>query len=71
MLPPVTSAGSRAGGFIFIDIISIDNYAIKVVSKAKLLEMKRSISPAREKDKFDVHNLEKIIEKEAGKNENR
>ena len=41
--------------------MDIDNHRIKAISKERLLEMKRAVSPLREKDIFDIHELEKII----------
>ncbi|MEI6127915.1 MAG: hypothetical protein WCQ99_15315 [Pseudomonadota bacterium] len=47
-----------------IDIITIDNHPIKVLNRQKLLELKESISPPREKDIFDIQMLKKVIKAE-------
>jgi len=38
-----------------------DQYTIKVVSAQKLIEMKKAITPAREKDLFDIKALTEIL----------
>ena len=47
-----------------VEIINIDNFKIKLASKEMLLKMKKSIKPPRDKDIFDIHVLEKIIDQE-------
>lgn len=44
-----------------VEIIDIAKYKIKVVSKMKLLQMKKEISPRRDKDVYDIIALEKLI----------
>ncbi|MCP4130091.1 MAG: hypothetical protein GY754_03640, partial [bacterium] len=45
-----------------IDTVNIDNHDVKLVSVNKLLELKRSVIPPREKDLFDISELEKLID---------
>lgn len=42
----------------------IGRYAVKLLSKEKLLEMKKAIEPARDKDMFDINVLERLIRDE-------
>ncbi|HPV43027.1 MAG TPA: hypothetical protein PKX40_17755 [Spirochaetota bacterium] len=45
------------------ETMSVGPMKIRLVSKKKLLEMKKAINPPRDKDLFDIRLLEKIIEK--------
>ncbi|MBP7737445.1 MAG: hypothetical protein KA369_15800 [Spirochaetes bacterium] len=46
-----------------VETMSVGSMNIKLVTKKKLLEMKKAINPPRDKDLFDIRLLEKIIEK--------
>ncbi len=46
-----------------VETMSVGSMKIQLVSKKKLLEMKKAINPPRDKDLFDIRLLEKIIEK--------
>jgi len=46
-----------------VDMVRIKDYNAKLVSRETLLEMKKAVNPPREKDLFDIHFLEKMIEK--------
>jgi hypothetical protein len=48
--------------------LAIGGHTVKLLSKKKLLELKRSIKPLRDKDIFDIQALEKILRDE-GKQE--
>ena len=43
--------------------VSVNNRIIKIISIEKLLEMKLAIDPLRDKDKFDIGALKKIVGK--------
>jgi hypothetical protein len=43
------------------DTIKIQHHKIYVVSKKKLIELKKAIHPPRPKDLFDINELQKII----------
>ncbi len=44
-----------------VEMIEIDRHKIRVVSKKRLLQMKKEISPQRDKDVYDINALEKLI----------
>jgi hypothetical protein len=44
-----------------VEIIQIEGFPVKLLSKEKLLEMKKTIDPVREKDIFDINALEKVL----------
>jgi hypothetical protein len=44
-----------------VDIINLDGFKVKLLTKEKLLEMKKTIDPARDKDIFDIKALEKML----------
>lgn len=44
------------------DAIAIENQTIKVLSRAKLLELKQAVEPPREKDLFDIQMLRKLLQ---------
>ena len=45
------------------EAIHLENHMIHVLSRKKLLEMKRNIKPLREKDLYDIRILEKLLDK--------
>lgn len=47
----------------FVDTITIGDSTVKLVTKKKLLEMKKVIENPRDKDLYDIHLLEKILRK--------
>ena len=53
----------------YLEEIIVAGRKIKVVSKQKLLEMKKSIQPLREKDIFDISIIIKILKAEEKQNE--
>lgn len=46
-----------------VETMTVGPMKIKLISKKKLLEMKKAIKPPRDKDLYDIRLLEKIIEK--------
>jgi hypothetical protein len=44
--------------------LTISGHSVKLLSKKKLLELKRAIKPLRDKDIFDIQALEKLLEDE-------
>jgi hypothetical protein len=44
--------------------LDISGHTVKLLSKKKLLELKRSIKPLRDKDIFDIQALEKLLRDE-------
>lgn len=46
------------------DELHIGRHTVKLLSKEKLVEMKRAIEPVRDKDMFDINVLEKLIKEE-------
>jgi hypothetical protein len=44
--------------------LAISGHTVKLLSKKKLLELKRSIKPLRDKDIFDIQALEKLLQDE-------
>jgi hypothetical protein len=47
-----------------VTTIPIENYQIQVLTKKKLLDLKKKINPPRDKDIFDIMLLEKILRKQ-------
>lgn len=47
-----------------VDIVTIANMKIRLVSKKKLLDMKKAINPPRDKDLFDIRMLESLMKRE-------
>lgn len=52
------------------DTVSVGDISVKLVSKKKLLEMKKAIKPLRDKDRFDIQSLEKLLKKAGSDHEN-
>ena len=46
-----------------VETVDIGGMKINLISKKKLLEMKKAIRPPRDKDLFDIQVLDRIINK--------
>ena len=54
-----------------VNVIQIDNIAVLVSSKEELLFAKKNIIPPRKKDLIDIEELEKLIDNENKKENNK
>lgn len=46
------------------EMIRLGDHQVQLINKRGLLEMKRAITPPRDKDVYDIHMLTKILEKQ-------